>query len=495
MNLAELIEKTSSLVSRAGGELLQKGEVRPVDVDRITDDSRQISTASIFAVTELSRNHLQSALEKNPAAIIVPRNLISGSLLESYSKQGLILYGGKAARSRPEWLLSLMAGAFFHHPDQAMDIVAITGTNGKTSISRMIYHAWKKLNIHCAVIGTLGATIFAGDGERTIQTGYTTPRSYQLLELLQQMQSAGVQKVALEASSEALALGRLEGIRISGGVFCGLSVDHLDYHKTMGRYFMAKAHLFTLLRRSKGRAIVQDLSKQEPDPFAVRLSRYVKRIGIDFTLAQNFRPFDLNVPVEFNIRNANLAMLASESPYDAKLFADMPDVPGRMNRMEVMPGLDAIVDYAHTPDALQRILGQLKGRGFHRLYCVFGCGGNRDPSKRILMGRAALEAATDVIVTDDNPRNEDPEEIRRQIMEACKLPDLVSTSATLRNVGDRRQAIRLALEESREQCQKGLRCCVLVAGKGHEDYQIYGKEKRHFSDAEVILEFKEEVMS
>lgn len=495
LNLSELIQKTSALVSRAGGELRQKGILQPVEVDRITDDSRQISNASVFAVTALSQNHLESALDRNPAAIIAPANMISGALLEAYSKKGLILFGGKPARSRPEWLLSLMAGAFFDHPDRKMDIVAVTGTNGKTSISRMIYHAWKKQDVPCAVIGTLGATIFADGRESTIQTGYTTPRSYQLLELLADMERTGVEKVALEASSEALALGRLEGIRMVGAVFCGISVDHLDYHKTMERYFLAKAHLFSLVRRSEGRAIIQDLGEQGPDPYAKKLVEYVKRIGMDFTVVREFRPFDLNVPVDFNIRNANLAWLASGAEHDAKLFADMPDVPGRMNRLEVLPGLDAIVDYAHTPDALERILGQLKKTGYHRIYCVFGCGGDRDPSKRILMGQAALEAATDVIVTDDNPRSEDPDEIRRQIMEARNVPGLSPSYETLRNIGDRKQAIRLALQEASEECRKGLRCCVLVAGKGHEDYQIYGKEKRHFSDAEVVMEFKAEVKS
>ena len=468
-----------------------QGHIRPVEVDLITDDSRQLTERSIFAITELSYQHLESALQRNPALIIAPRNLMADSRLQDFKARGAVLRGLPPARSRPEWILSRLAGILHDHPDRKLTLVAVTGTNGKTSITRMIYHAWKKAGKSCAVIGTLGATYYKDGEEVNIQTGYTTPRSYQLLELLSQMHSSGVELVALEASSEALALGRLEAIHLSKAVFCGLSVDHLDYHKTMNRYFMAKAHLFTILARSGGKAIIQDLSQIAEDRYSKRLQTYAQRLGLQKRVLSSFRDFELHVPVEFNVRNANLAWYASGLDYDPGLFKDMPDVPGRMNRIEVSPGLDAIVDYAQTPDALERILSQLKASGYDALFCVFGCGGNRDPSKRPLMGRAAMELADFVIITDDNPRKEDPASIRSAILNARELPDLRPAFADLREVADRRDAIIGALERANELAGVGKKCCVLIAGKGHEDYQIYGTQKKHFSDQEVVMEFLE----
>lgn len=476
---------------RAGTTLIQtRGHLRDVEIDRITDDSRELTERSIFAITQLSGQHLESALQRNPAAMIIPPSMKESKALQSYCKKGIIIHGTIPARSRTEYLLSRAAGELYGHPDRHLRLTAITGTNGKTSISRMLYHAWKKSSRCCGVIGTLGANYYVDGREHSIHTGYTTPRSYQLLKLLSQMKEAGVEVVALEASSEALALGRLEGICFHRAVFCGLTVDHLDYHRTMARYFLAKAHLFTLLKRSQGTAIVQSLIRTGEDEYSQKLQRYLKRLDVPFETLEEFQEFELNMPVEFNQRNASLAWKASDADFDAALFADMPDVPGRMNRIEILEGLDAIVDYAHTPDALDRILRQLRNRNYDRLFCVFGCGGNRDASKRIMMGRSALENATDVIVTDDNPRKENPAGIRKSILEAQYLPDLKPAFETLEEIGDRRQAINSALNRALALVQTGKKCCVLVAGKGHEDYQIYGNEKRHFSDAEVILEYK-----
>ncbi|MCB1304199.1 MAG: UDP-N-acetylmuramoyl-L-alanyl-D-glutamate--2,6-diaminopimelate ligase, partial [Leptospiraceae bacterium] len=529
--------KLADLIEAMGADVTIRGHVRDTNIDTITDDSREVTSRSIFAVTALSEKHLADALERKPALLIIPRSLLS-SLSKDYLREGAVAFGTRPARSRPEWILGSMAGHLYEHPDRSMELVAVTGTNGKTSISQMIYFSWKSQGQPCGVIGTLGARWFDGEKEITLDTGYTTPRSYQLLQLLQQMQRAGIRRVALEASSEALALGRLEGIRISKAVFCGLSMDHLNYHKTMSRYFMAKLHLFALLRRSQGHAIIQDLtdyriskkpvdseqphsltSRPGSDRAARRLERFLLRSNGSFEIVSEFRPFALNVSVEFNVRNANLAWRASGLNYAKDLFASMSDVPGRMNKIEVGPGIDAIVDYAHTPDALERILEQLRTAGYNKLICVFGCGGDRDRGKRIPMGRAAFTGADVAIVTDDNPRTEDAGEIRAEVLRAAT--DLPGNSvARVLEMADRREAIRHALElalelqsarlsnahgsesgatnvdeikanrannadEPDESNGNGsienLRLAVLIAGKGHEDYQIYGREKRHFS--------------
>lgn len=485
MKLADLLDR----LGQEGVLFEVVGSIGDVTVDCITDDSRDLTENSVFAITALSIQHLESAIARKPALIIAPRSMLDSPELRK-SSHSAILCGSKPARSLPEWILASIAGIFYEHPDHELQITAVTGTNGKTSISRMIYHAWKQSGLSCGVIGTLGATLFQNGMETQIQTGYTTPRSYQLLALLRKMKDAGIEKVALEASSEALALGRLETIQLHQALFCGLSVDHLDYHGTMQRYFMAKVHLFTLLARSQGQAIIQDLSKTENDAYSKKLQRYIKRNGTKIQVVDEFQQFRLNVPVDFNQRNANLAWKASGLPFDDSLFESMPDVPGRMNRIQFSDSVDAIIDYAHTPDALYRILSQLRGRGYDRLYCVFGCGGNRDPSKRVMMGRAALELSTHVIVTDDNPRKEDPSSIRQAILKARDLPDL-NSSAEIQEIADRRQAIRHALLSAQKR-QKG-HYCVLIAGKGHEDYQIYGTEKRHFSDQEVVMELKQEL--
>ncbi|MBI41388.1 MAG: hypothetical protein CMF59_17465 [Leptospiraceae bacterium] len=498
MKLDELIRSLDEAGESRESGFEVHGKLSSVDVDRITDDSRELSQQSIFAITALSEQHLDSALEGSPALIIAPFRMKGSAKLQKFETKGAVLFGRQPARSRPEWILALLAGIYYDHPDRKLDITAVTGTNGKTSISRMLYHSWKSEGKNCAVIGTLGATYFASGKEIHIETGYTTPRSYQLLELLHRMHQAGIEKVALEASSEALALGRLECIHFHQAIFCGLSVDHLDYHRTMHRYFMAKVHLFTLLRRGKGKgkgkgkAIVQDLSRTSEDQYSRKLQRYLGRLGLETTVVDSFASFQLNVPVEFNQRNANLAWKASGLPFDSGLFAGMPDVPGRMNRIAVNDGVDAIVDYAHTPDALQRILEQLSKMDYRHLICVFGCGGNRDSSKRLLMGRAAMELATEIIVTDDNPRKEDPASIRKQILEAKHLPDLKPVFQELLEMPDRREAIICALNMASERSGNGEKSCVLIAGKGHEDYQIYGTEKKHFSDQEVVQAWQAE---
>ncbi|HBS06031.1 MAG TPA: hypothetical protein DEA96_13775 [Leptospiraceae bacterium] len=486
MKLDELIQNLQTGGGPSGPEFEILGDASSVEVDRITDDSRELTSNSVFAITALSRQHLESALLKKPALIIAPPVMRNSQDLKLFAQEGAVLLGKRPARSRPEWILARLAGIFYQHPDRKIQITAVTGTNGKTSISRMLYHAWKSAGENCGVIGTLGATYISGGEEIQIHTGYTTPRSYQLLALLKGMSDRGVQKVALEASSEALALGRLETIHLHQAIFCGLSVDHLDYHRTMSRYFMAKIHLFTLLARSKGTAIIQDLSGQETDLHAKKIHRYLERTNTEYRIIDSFHEFKLNAPVEFNQRNANLAWQASGLEFNENMFASMPDVPGRMNRIAVQKNVDAIIDYAHTPDALRRILEQLKEQGYDQLICVFGCGGNRDSSKRVLMGRAAMELATEVIVTDDNPRKEDPSRIRSQIMKARELPDLKPAYRRLLEIPDRREAIQQALEMASSETASGLRACVLIAGKGHEDYQIYGTEKKHFSDYEVV---------
>lgn len=496
MQLVELIHRSGlSLTVR----LAAANTVSDMEILEITDDSRRAGPGVLFCATRNGRKFI------DPAAAAGSILLLSPSMNAPANTSVL-----RAAS--PDRGMAHLSAALNAHPSREMCIVAVTGTNGKTTTTHMLYHLWKKSGLPCALVGTLGLRYFDGQMESTGETGFTTPRSYELQAILRELLDRGIRHVTIEASSEALSLGRLEALSISGVLFTGLGRDHLDYHKTMAAYMRAKRHLFFLALRTK--AFYGVYAEKEA---LLSLQRFSKRPCIASRLvlpegASSCFSFlseaDIDseitmrqpVPTWFNRINAALAFFAFERtvgrsvalnatrPYVRGLdLSDFPGVPGRMQRISVSDAIDAFVDYAHSPDSLERLLIEVRSIGYNTIIIVFGCGGDRDPGKRSQMGEIAARLADLVIITDDNPRTEPAASIRAHILAGIteRAGDMLHPPL---EIGNRSEAIRAALAHARKMSvdSRSTRVAVIVAGKGHETYQIIGREKTHFSDVEEI---------
>jgi len=398
--------------------------------------------------------------------------------------------------------LGVIADRFFGEPSQALQVVGVTGTNGKTTCAWLIAQALTLCGRPAAYIGTLG---YGSPGDLRPVT-HTTADVVSVHRQLAALRAAGAAAVAMEVSSHALDQGRVDEVRFVEAAFTNLTQDHLDYHGTMPAYGAAKARLFarpTLHARvinvddvfgrelagasaAPGRLVVTGRGGATARAAAHVTATQVRALGdgFDLTLDSSWGNAQLRVPLigEFNVDNAltTLAvLLAAEVPLAAGLSALERCVapPGRMQTVRVAraaPHATVIVDYAHTPDALAKALAAARGHCRGRLHVVFGCGGDRDALKRPIMGGIAVTRADAVTVTDDNPRNEDPAAIVRDI-----LAGIASRSEPVRVVHDRAIAIRDAIQAAAPDD------VVLIAGKGHEDYQIYGANRREFSDEQV----------
>lgn len=387
-------------------------------------------------------------------------------------------------------------------------LIAITGTDGKTSVSHQVSAALTGLGMPCAVIGTLGV----GVPGSLAPTGHTTPDVLELHRHLAGLAAAGFAAVALEASSHALAQGRLDGLRPTVAVLTQLGRDHLDFHGSVAAYADAKARLFEMpglramvlnLDDAFGRRLhAAHCAENSPvtcwsygfEPGAGSPQRHL--VGRKLRASEAGLAFDLEiagfcgevrVPLFGGFHAANLLATAGtllalgESPERViEALHHVRGVPGRMERFALPSGPVLVVDYAHTALALESVLRALRPHASGRLWVVFGCGGERDPGKRPEMGAIATRLADEVIVTDDNPRRENPAAIRREILEGCAGP------AVSREIGDRAEAIRAAVSAARRGD------IVLIAGKGHETTQNVGGIEYPFSDRELAARYVEE---
>jgi UDP-N-acetylmuramoyl-L-alanyl-D-glutamate--2,6-diaminopimelate ligase len=387
-----------------------------------------------------------------------------------------------------------LASRFFGHPSRDLHMVGITGTNGKTTTSRLIAQLGRAVGHRCGVIGTLGASL----GDEVAEAGNTTPDPVALQRQLADWRDQGVYAVAMEVSSHALVQGRVNGVEFETAVFTNLSHDHLDYHGSMEAYGRAKLELFT--REGLSHAVVNlddDFAPQVMavvDPgtrvvtFSARGGEADVRVrharfhpgGVDGELQTPWGSgaFESPLPGDFNLANlaaavAAMTLAGEELSRLLAAVAQLKPVPGRMELVPNTAGLQVVVDYAHTPDALHQVLAALRSHVAGALVTVFGCGGDRDRDKRQLMGRVACELSDRVIVTSDNPRSEPPADILRDIETGCNGDYLL--------LEDRAEAIRRALQEA----EPG--DCVVIAGKGHEDYQIVEGERLYFSDTEQAM--------
>ena len=405
-----------------------------------------------------------------------------------------------------------IAAQWFGQPSQSLHVVAFTGTNGKTSSAWWLADALQKCElkalIPCGLVGTLGM----GVPPQLENTGMTTPDPVRLQRAFRQFVDAGVRSCAIEASSIGLAEHRLAGTRIRVGVFTNFTQDHLDYHGNMDAYWQSKAALFDWpglqaavinIDDAHGAALHAALAARSLEVWSVSMQRSARLqaqdidfgdTGLRFTVVEGGERHALHTALigDYNVANllgviAALRALGVPLARAVSACASLLPVPGRMERI-VLAGQPLVaVDYAHTPDALQQVLRALRRLAQERggqLWCVFGCGGDRDASKRPLMGAAAQHHADWVVLTSDNPRSEDPAHILHQVLQGT------IAGQTVRVEVDRARAIALALAEA------DARDVVLIAGKGHEDYQETAGVRQPFSDmaqARAALQARESI--
>ncbi|MBA1243914.1 UDP-N-acetylmuramoyl-L-alanyl-D-glutamate--2,6-diaminopimelate ligase [Pseudomonas japonica] len=448
-------------------------------------DSRDVRPGDLFLAVPGTRvdgrEHIADALARGAAAVAYEAD---GASVLPLTSTPLIPVRGLARQ------LSSIAGRFYSDPGRHLRLVGVTGTNGKTSVTQLIAQALDHLGLPCGLIGTLGSG-FHGE----LKSGrLTTPDAVVVQATLSDLRKAGARAVAMEVSSHALEQGRVAALDFSIAVFTNLSRDHLDYHGSMQAYAEAKARLFawsTLRARviNLDDPFGQDLASRPgvsrvigyslEDPTAALYCRDARfdDHGVSATLVTAHGTFSLRSRLlgRFNLSNllaAIGALVALDYPLDEILKA-VPQLQGPQGRVQRLGGGDrplVVVDYAHTPDALEKVLQALRPHASGNLVCVFGCGGDRDRGKRPLMARVAEDFADTVIVTDDNPRSEAPDTIFADIRPGFARPEQA------RFVSGRGAAIAQAISEARAGD------VVVLAGKGHEDYQEILGERQPFSD-------------
>jgi len=466
----------------------------PESVTGLAYDSRAVAAGDLFvAVPGLKRDgrlFIPEALGRGAAAVVT-----EGSDPLPGTDQGRVLV--PSVREA----LARLADAFFEHPSRALTMVGITGTNGKTTTSYLVEALLRARGMQTGVVGTIQYRI----GDEPIPAGQTTPEAVELQRLLARMVESRVTGVAMEVSSHALALHRVDGIDFDVAVFTNLTQDHLDFHGTLEAYGRAKRRLFELLAGSPkpdrwavinlddpaANSMVDGLALRTltyglRPPAEVRPVEYASTLdGIRMAIESPAGRLSLASPLigEHNVMNL-LSACAVGVALGIKLsvvgsaLATVSAVPGRFERVEAGQPFLVVVDYAHTPDALERVLGTARKLTRGRLGVVFGCGGDRDRGKRPIMGAISARLADRAWVTSDNPRSEDPLAIINEVVVGIRgvWPDLDRCAM----IPDRRAAIRAALDWARPGD------LIVIAGKGHETYQIIGREVLPFDDRAVV---------
>jgi len=467
---------------------------RPVTA--VTDDSRAVAAGSLFIAVKGERvdGHafVKQAVEAGAVAIVGQVPVDTGSV-------PLVRVGDSRKA------LGLMGSCFYGDPSTRMMMVGVTGTNGKTTSTYLSKALLEGIGRRVGLIGTVAYQI----GQETVPASHTTPGALELQCLLARMTEAQLNTVVMEVSSHALALDRTAGCEYDAAVFTNLTQDHLDFHRTMEEYFQAKLRLFAGLGRGRKygqRAIV---NMDDPRGVEVRAACRVpvwgyavagkadlkaeqvklSMAGTTFTAVTpaGSIPIESHLVGEHNVYNLlgaiGVALHAGATCDQVReAVARVTNVPGRFERVSAGQDFTVVVDYAHTEDALMRLLTAAQAVKANRIITVFGCGGDRDRGKRPKMGRAAVECSDVVVLTSDNPRTEDPMAILQEVEVGIREALQRRSQVDFHLIADRREAIATAVRLARPGD------IVLIAGKGHEDYQIIGTKKFHFDDREIARE-------
>ena len=460
-----------------------------VEITGVNIDSRRIATGHLFVAmrgTQVDGHRfITKATEQGAAAVLceeLPEVLSEGV---TYVKV-----------PSTEDVVGHVATAFYGNPSEKLKLVGATGTNGKTTIATLLYNMFRKLGYKCGLLSTVCNYI----EEEVVPADHTTPDPIELNRLLAQMVDAGCQYVFMECSSHAIAQKRIGGLKFSVGIFTNLTRDHLDYHKTFENYRDAKKAFFDMLPKGSyaiinaddknGSVMVQNTKATVKTYSTRQMADYRARL-IECHFEGMYLEIDghevgVQFIGKFNVSNLlavyGTARVLGEKPEDILIaLSTLGSVSGRLEPIRSADGFTAIVDYAHTPDAIENVLNAihevLDGRG--KVITVCGAGGNRDKGKRPLMAKEAARQSDRVIITSDNPRFEDPQEIINDMLAGLDRQQMKKVLSIV----DRREAIRTACMMA----QKG--DVILIAGKGHEDYQEIKGVKHHFDDKEVVREF------
>jgi UDP-N-acetylmuramoyl-L-alanyl-D-glutamate--2,6-diaminopimelate ligase len=479
-------------------------EMANVEITGLSLNSKTLKRGDLFfaypGTQQDGRAYIESAIEKGAAAIVAEASLGVSENLTSVDKQGRMV----PVLTIPDLAgdCSAIASEFYGNPSQKMRVIGITGTNGKTSCTYYLAAAFTALGTKSAVMGTIGCGVY---GQKLEDTGLTTSDAISVQKNLAELLTKKVEIVAMEVSSHALVQGRVNGVHFDRAMFTNLSHDHLDYHGTMREYWRAKKRLFrdfplkNAIINAKdpyGRKLLLKLWGEQyvcgyspaPVPAGVSQIPLVTAHDIKFTTqgmqARVQTPWGLGLLSSPQIGRYNLSNLLAVTATMGTMGVHIDDIMDCMKNLPVVPGRMefirqknqplVVVDYAHTPDALEKVLTVLGEHSVGKIWCVFGCGGTRDSDKRPVMGEIATRLADHVIVTDDNPRLEAPELIVEQIVAGMKH----KKKKVIEH--DRAKAIAYALKHAAPDD------CVLIAGKGHETYQLVGKTRNYFSDVEQV---------
>ncbi len=493
MKLSELL-KEIKVVAQTG--------MTDVEINSIQFDSRKITPGDLFVAVRgtSSDGHdfIPMALEKGAVAIVceeilnnlveVPDSVFPTLTIGMADTQHAFIQVEDSADA-----LALLASAWFDFPSRKLTLVGVTGTNGKTTTATLLYEMFRKFGHKVGLLSTVCNYI---DGI-AVEATHTTPDPLEINSLLNQMVKIGCEYAFMEVSSHSVVQKRIVGLEFNGTIFTNITRDHIDYHGTFDNYLAAKKTFFdnlssdafalTNIDDKNGLVMLQN-SRATKKTYSTRTladfkAKILEESFDGMLLEMNGKEIVVSFIGRFNVYNLlavfGTALLLGKDELEVlRIISTLHSVSGRFETLQSPTGYTAIVDYAHTPDALKNVLSTINEirEGAGKLITVVGCGGNRDKGKRPMMAREAVGASDQVIITSDNPRNEDPQDIINDMVAGLSAEEMRKVIVIV----DRRQAIKTACALA----QKG--DVLLVAGKGHEDYQIIGTEKHHFDDREEI---------
>jgi len=480
-------------------KVINSSNIESIEIKGISYNSKTVQKGDIFVclVGEHSdgHNYAAGAVEKGAAAIVAQREIDIQDI-------PVIIVDDT------QYTLAQISCIFYDFPSEKLRLIGVTGTNGKTTVTHLVENIFEQAGLKCGLIGTLGQRFSSNEGYR--EAKHTTPQSPELQQTFKNMLDSGIQRIVMEVSSHALEQYRVGCSKFSAAALTNLTQDHLDYHITMDNYFKAKSKLFSSLKYEENGNNYAVINMDDPSaerfisavPEGIRILTYginknadIKAKNIEFSVYGS--KFDCETPL--GNKTVNLLMTGLFSIYNAlaalaigigenidldtciRALESTKGVAGRFEVVEREPLI--IVDYAHTPDGLSNVLNAARKvvpEG-GKLICVFGCGGDRDATKRPKMGKIAEDLADKVIITSDNPRSEDPQQVITDILTGIKSLYSEKISVEI----DRKLAIELAIKNSSQND------VIVIAGKGHEDYQILKDKTIHFDDREEAkLAFK-----